>query len=85
MFLSPAWWYPAVVFAAGLVLAFGPSRRSNRAALVAIVFALLVFALVSLGMFGSSRVLLPAAPTLLTLLAASIFGRVVHRAGWSGS
>lgn len=85
MFLSPAWWYPAVVFAAALVLAFGPSRRSNRAALVAIVFALLVFALVSLGMFGSSRVLLPAAPTLLTLLAASIFGRVVHRAGWSGS
>jgi len=85
MFLSPAGWYPAVVIAAALVMVFGPARRSNRAATVATIFAFLVFALLSLGMFGSSRVLLPAVPTLLTILAASIFGRVVHRAGWSGS
>ena len=85
MFLSPGWWYPAVVIAAALVLVFGPARRSNRAALVATIFAFLTFALVSLGACGSSRVLLPAVPTLLTLLAASIFGRIVHRAGWSGS
>jgi len=85
MFLSPGWWYQVVLVAAALLFVFGPARRSDRAALTAIVFAFLVFALTALGAFGSSRVLLPAAPTLLTLVLASIVGRIVHRAGWSGS
>ncbi|MEX1110699.1 MAG: hypothetical protein WEB31_02750 [Chthoniobacterales bacterium] len=84
LFLLPGWWYAGLLVAAGLVLALGPARRSNRAALVAGMLALLVFALVALGVFGSSRVLLPAAPTLLTIGAALVLGRTAHRAGWFG-
>lgn len=84
LFLPPAWWYPLVVVLAAAVLALGPARRSNFAALLAAVFAVLLFALVALGLFGSARVLLPAAPTLLTMAAALVVGRAGHRAGWFG-
>jgi hypothetical protein len=84
LFLSPAWWYPLAVVGAGLVLVLGPARRSNGAAILAGVFAVLLFALLALGVFGSGRVLLPAAPTLLTLAMALALGRVGHRAGWFG-
>lgn len=84
LFLPPAWWYPVTVVLAAVVLIFGPARRSNRAALTAGLFSVLLFALVALGVFGSSRVLLPAAPTLLTLGTALVLGRAGHRAGWFG-
>ena len=84
LFLRPGWWYPFVVLAAGTVLVLGPARRSNGAAVLAGFFTVLVFALLALGIFGSERVLLPAAPTLLTLGAAVVLGRAGHRAGWFG-
>lgn len=84
LFLPPAWWYPFIVVLTAAVLALGPARRSNFAALLAGLFAVLLFALVALGLFGSARVLLPAAPTLLTMIAALVLGRVGHRAGWFG-
>ena len=84
LFRSPGWWYPVAVVMAGMILTFGPARRSTRAALIAALFSALLFALVALGVFGSSRVLLPAAPTLLTLGAALVVGRAGHRAGWFG-
>jgi len=84
LFLPPAWWYPLAVVLGGALLAFGPARRSNRAAVLAALFSGLLFALLALGVFGSSRVLLPAAPTLLTLGAALVVGRAGHRAGWFG-
>jgi hypothetical protein len=40
--------------------------------------------LLALGLFGGSRVLLPAAPTLLTLVVALLLGRAGHGAGWFG-
>lgn len=84
LFLRPGWWYPFAVLAAGTVLVLGPARRSNGAAVLAGFFTVLVFALLALGIFGSERVLLPAAPTLLTLGAAVVLGRAGHRAGWFG-
>lgn len=84
LFLRPGWWYPLVVVAAGAVLVVGPARRSNGAAILAGFFAVLIFALAALGVFGSARVLLPAAPTLLTLVVALVLGRTGHRAGWFG-
>jgi hypothetical protein len=84
LFLLPGWWYPGLLVAAGVVLALGPARRSNRTALAAGVFASLVFALAALGAFGSSRVLLPAAATLLTIVSALVLGRAAHGAGWFG-
>jgi len=84
LFLPPAWWYPIALVLAAVVLVLGPARRSNRAALTAGLLSALVFALVALGVFGSSRVLLPAAPSLLTLGAALVIGRAGHRAGWFG-
>ena len=84
LFLLPGWWYPLVVVAVGAALVLGPARRSNRAALMAGLFTVLLFALAALGVFGSARVLLPATPTLLTLGAALILGRAGYRAGWFG-
>jgi hypothetical protein len=84
LFLPPGRWYPGWLLAAGLVLALGPARRSNRTAWAAGCFAVLVFALVALGVFGSSRVLLPAGATLATLGVALVLGRTAHQAGWLG-
>lgn len=82
LFLLPGWWYQALLVAAGLLLALGPARRSDRAAISAALFSLLVFALAALGAFGSSRILLPAVPSLLTFGAALILGRAGYAAGW---
>jgi hypothetical protein len=84
LFLAPGWWYSPLVFAAGLLLAFGPARRSTRAALMAAVFTLLVFALLALGAHGTSRVLLPLGPAMLAWVAALVLGRVGYQAGWLG-
>lgn len=84
MFLPPGWWYPALLAAAGMLFTLGPARRSWKTALPAALLALLVFALAALAAFGSSRVLLPAAPALSTLAAALVLGRAGQRAGWFG-
>jgi hypothetical protein len=84
LFLLPGWWYPPIVVILGMVLVFGPARRGNWAALVAGLFALLVFTLLALGVFGSTRVVLPFVPTSLTLTAALLLGRFGHAAGWFG-
>lgn len=84
LFLSPGWWYPVLVVLAGAALALGPARRTNLGAFVAGLFALLVFTLVALGLFGSTRVVLPFAPTSLTLLVALLLGRAGQMAGWFG-
>lgn len=85
LFVLPGWWYPAALVLAGTVLTLGPARRSSPAALLAGVFALLIFALVALGAFAAARVLLPAGPALLTLAVSLILGRGGHRAGWFGN
>ncbi len=84
LFVLPGWWYPVLLVLAGTVLTLGPARRSSGAALVAGLFAVLLFALAALGAFGTSRLLLPAAPALLTLGTALVLGRAGHRAGWFG-
>jgi hypothetical protein len=84
LFLLPGWWYPVALVLAGAALTLGPARRSSSAALLAGFFALLLFALAALGAFGTARVLLPAGPALLTLVASLMFGRAGHRAGWFG-
>lgn len=84
LFLLPGWWYPAALVLAGAALTLGPARRSSSAALVAGFLALLLFALAALGAFGTARVLLPAGPALLTLVASLVLGRAGHRAGWFG-
>jgi hypothetical protein len=84
LFLRPGWWYPFFLVAGGMVLVLGPARRSNGAAIMAGCFAVLVFALAALGIFGSVRVLLPAAPALSTIIVALVLGRAGHRAGWFG-
>lgn len=82
LFLLPNWWYPFLLFAAAVGLAFGPSRRSNAAAIFSGLLALLLFALVALAVFGSTRVLLPLSPALLTLGGGCLIGRVGEQAGW---
>ena len=84
LFLVPGWWYAPLVVLVGLALALGPARRTNWAALVAGLFALLVFTLLALGVFGSTRVVLPFVPTSLTLLVALLLGRAGQAAGWFG-
>ena len=84
LFLSPGWWYPLAVAVGALLLVVGPARRSTQAAVVGGLFALLVFALLALGIFGSTRVVLPFMPTSLTLLAALLLGRFGHSGGWFG-
>jgi hypothetical protein len=84
LFLPPGWWYPALVVLAGAVLGLGPTRRTTRGALVAGLFTLLVFTLLALGLFGSTRVVLPFVPTSLTLAFALLLGRAGQAAGWFG-
>jgi len=84
LFLSPGWWYPLVVAAGGMFLVLGPAHRSTRAAIMAGIFTLLVFTLVALGVFGSTRVVLPFVPSSLTLLVALLLGRFGHAGGWFG-
>lgn len=85
LFLAPGWWYSPVVVLAGGALGLGPARRTTRASLVAGLFALLVFTLLALGVFGSTRVVLPLVPTSLTLLVALLLGRAGRAAGWFGT
>jgi hypothetical protein len=84
LFLSPGWWYPLLVAAVAMILVIGPARRSTPSAIMAGIFALLVFTLIALGIFGSTRVVLPFVPTSLTLLAALPLGRLGHTGGWFG-
>jgi len=84
LFHSPGWWYPLVVAAAACLLALGPARCSNGAALLSGIFALLIFAMVALALFASARVALPAALTLMTLVAGLMIGRAGYRGGWFG-
>lgn len=84
LFLAPGWWYPPLVLAVAAGLIFGPARRSWRSTVLGGVFAIFLFALVGLAVFGTSRVLLPAAPTIILLLAALLLARVGYRAGWLG-
>ncbi len=84
LFLLPGWWYPLFLALGGTVLALGPARRSTGAAALAGVFALLVFALLALGVFGSARVVLPFVPASLTLIGGLFLGRLGHAGGWFG-
>lgn len=84
LFHPPGWWYPLVVAAVAGLLALGPARRSNGGALLAGFFALLVFAMIALAVFASTRVALPAALTLLTLAAGLMVGRACEKGGWFG-
>jgi hypothetical protein len=84
LFLQPGWWYPPIVVLVGMALVLGPARRKNWAAVVAGLFVLLVFALLALGIFGSTRVVLPFVPTSLTLTGALLLGRTGQAAGWFG-
>lgn len=84
LFLAPGWWYPLLAGLGAAALALGPARRTNRGAVLAGLFALLVFTLVALGVFGSTRVVLPFLTASLTLAAALLLGRAGHAAGWFG-
>ena len=84
LFLAPGWWYPLLAALAAAGLALGPPRRATGAAMLAGFFALLVFTLVALGVFGSTRVVLPLLTTSLTLAAAVFLGRAGQAAGWFG-
>jgi hypothetical protein len=84
LFLLPGWWYPLLTALAAAGLAFGPARRANGAAVLAGLFTLMLFTLVALGVFGSTRVVLPFLPASLTLVVALLLGRAGHSAGWLG-
>jgi hypothetical protein len=84
LFLLPGWWYPLLTALAAAGLALGPARRANGVAVLAGLFTLMLFTLVALGVFGSTRVVLPFLPTSLTLLVALLLGRAGHSAGWLG-
>ncbi len=84
LFLLPGWWYPLLTALAAAGLAIGPARRTNGTAIMAGLFTLMLFTLLALSVFGSTRVVLPFLPTSLTLTAALLLGRAGHSAGWLG-
>lgn len=84
LFLTPGWWYPLIVGLVSAALGIGPARRSTRSAIVCGLFALLLFTLVALGVFGSARVVLPFVPASVTLAFALALGRLGQSAGWFG-
>lgn len=78
-FRAPGWWYPVVVAVVAAVLAQLTMHRPLGGALWRGFFALLLFALAALGIFATTRIVLPLAPTLLMLAAGLMVGRVVRR------
>ena len=78
LFLPVGSWYNAALVFLGTLLAFSPARRSNVHALGVLFFAMAVYLLFALAAYSGNRVLLPAAPTLLTCVAGCLLGRFWH-------
>jgi hypothetical protein len=84
LFIPVGWWFTPVLVLSASLLALSPIRRSNRAALVGLAFALLLFLLAALGAFAGGRIFFSAGPVLIALVAGVFIGRVGHLAGWLG-
>lgn len=78
LFLSPGFWYPVALSVFALCLLFAPGFGTARAVLWGGVLLVLLFLIVSLGLFAGNRILLPSVPFAATLLAgllARLFSR----------
>jgi hypothetical protein len=78
-FHAPGRWFPLLLALGAAALGYLTSSRHLGAALTGALLALLLFALVALGMFATTRVMLPLAPTLLMGAAGFMVGRAGHR------
>jgi hypothetical protein len=84
LFIQPGWWFNSLLVFSSLLLAVSPAARTNRTALVALFFALLLFLLAALGLFAGGRVYLPAGPVVIALVAGIFVGRLGRVVGWLG-
>ena len=81
LFISPGWWFlPAVVAAASMLSIFAAQHARRHAAFL-LIFSLLVFLLLSLGVFSGTHVCLPLVPAVLTMTAGVFAGWAVRALG----
>ncbi|MEI7864195.1 MAG: hypothetical protein WCI38_02400 [Chthoniobacterales bacterium] len=82
LFILPGTWYTTVLACISFLLSIGPSRRRSATTLMAGIFSVLVYLLVALGIFVSLGILLPFAPSVLSLVAGLALGRIADASGW---
>jgi|GEM_PF-1506099 len=85
LFLLPGPWYPVVLSLVSFLLAIGPARRSSFTTAMAGLFCLMIYLLVALAVFASRGILLPFAPSVLSLGAGLALGRTAQVSGWLGA
>lgn len=85
LFALPGPWYAAVLGLVSFVLAIGPARRSTFAAVAIGLFSMMIYLLVALGFFASRGILLPFAPSVLSLAAGLALGRTAYASGLLGA
>lgn len=81
LFIAPGWWFLPALVAVSAVLAIVASGCSRRRAAFALFFSLLVFLLLSLGVFAGTHVCLPLVPVVLTMTAGVFAGWLVRVSG----
>ena len=85
LFALPGPWYAVALGLVSFLLAIGPARRSTFAAVTAGLFSLMIYLLFALAVFASRGILLPFAPSVLSLAAGLALGRTAHASGWLGT
>ncbi|MBU3666061.1 MAG: hypothetical protein FGM15_09340 [Chthoniobacterales bacterium] len=85
MFLLPGWWFVPAVALAGTLLARFASLRTRRAGIFAMIFGLMFFLLLSLGLFSGARVSLPLVPSVITMMLGLFAGWTSRALGGTSS
>lgn len=84
-FIAPGWWFLPALVAVSSLLAHFAARCSRRRAVFALLLSLLLFLLLSLGVFAGTHVCLPLVPVVLTMTAGVFAGRAVRAFGMSAN
>lgn len=81
LFLVPGWWFLPVLVAVSTLLARFAACHPRRRSVFVLLFSLLVFLLLSLGIFAGTHVCLPLVPVVLTMTAGVLAGWTVRSSG----
>jgi len=82
LFVLPGAGYAVVLACVSFLLAIGSTQRSPAATLMAGIFSVMIYLLVALGVFVSLGILLPFAPSVLSLASGLALGRIAGASGW---
>ncbi|MFM7374366.1 MAG: hypothetical protein ACKO39_04360, partial [Chthoniobacterales bacterium] len=79
LFLLAGWWYPALLAIAAFALYFWAKPRSWLGLIGTAAAVFFIYLLAALASFASQALLLPFVPSIGTLLAGLVLGRILPR------